>query len=452
MTLFWIICAALVLVAIAFVAVPLLRATRREDTGPARAALNAEVYRDNLQELDRELADGVLSPEQHAIARAELDRRALVEAAVLDAEDADRAAAAASATGGTPATSKVGADATAPAASRRGRWLASGAFAMVPILTIATYLAIGNPAALAPPDRQFLEMVDSLAERMKTNPGDPEGWVMLARAYQLTGRMPEAVDAFEKASALRPEDANLVASHADALAMVQGSLAGRPFELIVKALKIDPKNPTALALAATAAMENGQFQESIALWSRLAAVVEPGSRDRTAVDEAIEQVRQIALAKGVKLAEMPPPAAGAAANGAGQGAAKGVAKGVPKGDGAPAAGGARISGEVTLAPELMRQAKPDESVFIFARAVDGPPLPLAVIRTTVKELPLQFTLDDSMSMAPTAKLSMHKQVVVSARVSRSGDAKPQPGDLIGTVQPVNVGATGVQVRITDVVR
>jgi cytochrome c-type biogenesis protein CcmH len=107
---------------------------------------------------------------------------------------------------------------------------------------------------------------------------------------------------------------------------------------------------------------------------------------------------------------------------------------------------------VTLAPELMRQAKPDETVFIFARAVDGPPLPLAVIRTTVKELPLRFTLDDSMSMAPTARLSMHRQVVVSARVSRSGQAMPQPGDLIGTVQPVAVGATGVQVRIADVVR
>lgn len=446
MTLFWILCAALVLLAIAFVVVPLLRATRLEDTGPARAALNAEVYRDNLQELDRELADGVLSPEQHAIARAELDRRALVEADLLDASAA--AAAAAASVAATAATA-AGARGRAPA--RRGRWLVSGAFAMVPILTIATYLAIGNPAALAPPDRQFLEMVDSLAERMKANPGDPEGWVMLARAYQITGRMPEALDAFEKASALRPEDAGLLASHADALAMVQGSLEGRPFELIVKALKLDPKNPTALALAATAAMENGQFQQSIALWSRLAAVVEPGSRDRTAVDEAIEQVRQIALAKGVKLAAGTPPVAGTAAGTTSTTPSTPAAATAPAGA-TPAARDARISGEVSLAPELMRQAKPDESVFIFARAVDGPPLPLAVIRTTVQALPLRFTLDDSSSMAPGAKLSMHRQVVVSARVSRSGDAKPQPGDLVGSVQPVNVGATGVKVLISDVVR
>lgn len=426
MTLFWILCALLVVLAVAFVVVPLLRATR-VDTGPARAALNAEVYRDQLLELDRELADGVLSAEQHAIARSELDRRALSEAAVEDAS------ATASTRAASPAGSADDGTTTIPAA-RRGRWLASGALAMVPVLAVAGYLVLGNPAALNPPDRQFLEMVDALAEKMKANPEDPEGWVMLARAYQITGRIPESVSAFEKASALRPDDANLIASHADALAMVQGSLSGKPFELIVKALKLDPKNQTALALAATAAMENGQFNESIALWRRLASVVEPGSRDRAAVDQAIEQVQQIALAKGVKLAEAPPA-------------------GTPvKGSTPAAAAGASISGEVTLAPELLRQAKPDEVVFIFARAVDGPPLPLAVVRATVKDLPIRFTLDDSMSMAPTAKLSMHKQVVISARVSRSGQALPQPGDLVGTVQPVAVGATGVKVRIADVVR
>ena len=440
MMVFWILCALLAALAVAFVMVPLLRATRI-DTGPARAALNAEVYRDHLLELDRELADGVLSPEQHAIARAELDRRALSEAAVDEAAASDTTAS------GTTAHAATG---------RRGRWLAGSALGLVPILAITGYLALGNPAALNPPDEQFLQMVDALAERLKTNPQDAEGWVMLARAYQITGRIPESVAAFEKASALRPDDANLIAGHADALAMVQGSLSGKPFELIVKALKIDPKNQTALALAATAAMENGQFDESIALWRRLAAVVEPGSRDRQAVEQAIEQVQQVALAKGVKLAG---ESTGAAATGSGapatpapQAPATGPAKGATPAATAATPATASISGEVTLAPELMRQAKPDEAVFIFARAVDGPPLPLAVIRTTVKELPLRFTLDDSMSMAPTARLSMHRQVVVSARVSRSGQAMPQPGDLIGTVQPVAVGATGVQVRIADVVR
>ena len=459
MMVFWILCALLAAMAVAFVVVPLLRATRI-DAGPARAALNAEVYRDHLLELDRELADGVLSPEQHAIARAELDRRALSEAAVDEGAASDTTATGTTATGttetGTTETGTTASGTTAHAATvRRGRWLAGSVLGLVPVLAITGYLALGSPAALNPPDQQFLQMVDALAERLKTNPQDAEGWVMLARAYQITGRMPESVAAFEKASALRPDDANLIAGHADALAMVQGSLSGKPFELIVKALKIDPKNQTALALAATAAMENGQFDESIALWRRLAAVVEPGSRDRQAVEQAIEQVQQVALAKGVRLAG---ESTGAAAAGSGTPATPAAqAPGTVPAKGAAPAGPvatatASISGEVTLAPELMRQAKPDETVFIFARAVDGPPLPLAVIRTTVKELPLRFTLDDSMSMAPTARLSMHKQVVVSARVSRSGQAMPQPGDLIGTVQPVTVGATGVQVRIADVVR
>lgn len=442
MMVFWILCALLAAMAVAFVMVPLLRAARI-DASPARAALNAEVYRDHLLELDRELADGVLSPEQHAIARAELDRRALSEAAV------DEGTAS-----GTTATGTTASGTTAHAATgRRGRWLAGSALGLVPILAITGYLALGNPAALNPPDQQFLQMVDALAERLKTNPQDAEGWVMLARAYQITGRIPESVAAFEKASALRPDDANLIAGHADALAMVQGSLSGKPFELIVKALKIDPKNQTALALAATAAMENGQFDESIALWRRLAAVVEPGSRDRQAVEQAIEQVQQVALAKGVKLAGESTGAA-AASSGTPAAPAPQAPVTIPAKGTTPAATAATasISGEVTLAPELRRQAKPDEAVFIFARAVDGPPLPLAVIRTTVKDLPLRFTLDDSMSMAPTARLSMHRQVVVSARVSRSGQAMPQPGDLIGTVQPVAVGATGVQVRIADVVR
>ena len=288
MMVFWILCALLAALAVAFVMVPLLRATRI-DTGPARAALNAEVYRDHLLELDRELADGVLSPEQYAIARAELDRRALSEAAVDEGAASDTTASDTTATG----TTASGTTAHA-ATGRRGRWLAGSALGLVPILAITGYLALGNPAALNPPDQQFLQMVDALAERLKTNPQDAEGWVMLARAYQITGRMPESVAAFEKASALRPDDANLIAGHADALAMVQGSLSGKPFELIVKALKIDPKNQTALALAATAAMENGQFDESIALWRRLAAVVEPGSRDRQAVEQAIEQVQQVA--------------------------------------------------------------------------------------------------------------------------------------------------------------
>jgi cytochrome c-type biogenesis protein CcmH len=282
-------------------------------------------------------------------------------------------------------------------------------------------------------------MVDELAARLARKPDDVQGWVMLGRAYQLMGRAPDAVAAFEKASALKPDSAELLASQADALAMVEGSLAGKPLELIRKALSIDPKNQTALALAATAAMENRQFEEALQLWQRLATLVDANSRDRAAIDEAIAQTRQAAASAGVKLSAAKPGATMPARD---------AAKGAPT---APVAAYS-ISGEVTLAPELLAQAKPDEAVFVFARALDGPPLPLAVLRATVKDLPLKFTLDDSMSMAPGAKLSLHKAVNVSARISRSGQAMPQPGDLVGSVQQVAVGTSGLKIRIADVVR
>jgi cytochrome c-type biogenesis protein CcmH len=424
MTVFWLLCALLIALAAAFVAWPLLRANRVTDSGPARTALNAEVYLDHLRELDRELADGVLSVEQHAIARSELDRRALGEAVPAD---------------GT-------ADAAPASDARRGRWLAPATLALIPIAAIATYLAIGNPEALRPPEQQFEQMVNALARDLADKPDNPDGWLMLGRAYQMLDRMPQAIAAFEKASALKPDSAEVLAAYADSLAMEQGTLAGKPSELIARALKLDPNNQTALALAATAALESRQFNESIVLWQRLAQLVEANSRDRGAIDEAINRVRQAAATAGVKLGAegaAPAPKAGPAAPGKPASAADAVSA---------AAAAARISGEVALAPELARQAKPDETVFIFARAIDGPQLPLAVLRVQVKDLPVKFTLDDTMSMAPGARLSSHKTVVVAARVSRSGQAIAQPGDLMGTVGQVSVGATGVKVLIGEVMR
>ena len=434
MTQFWILCALLAVLAAAFVALPLLRSRRAVDAGPQRSALNAAVYRDQIAELDRELADGVLTAEQHAIARAELDRRALGEALPAD-----------------PAAATTTAAVAAAAAS--GRWLAPAAAALIGVAAFGIYLSIGNPDALRPPEQQFEQMVRELASDLAKQPDNPDGWLMLGRAYQMTDRMAEASAAFEKAAALKPDNAEVLAAWADSLAVQQGSLSGKPFELISRALKLDPNNQTALALAATAAMENRQFNESILLWQQLGRLVEANSRDRAAIDQAIARLREAAAAAGVKLSAQAAgdaPAAGLPDPGAARGG--GSEAPTPAQTVRAAEAGARISGEVTLAPELAKQARPEETVFVFARAIDGPPLPLAVLRAQVKDLPLKFTLDDTMSMAPGVRLSSHKSVVVSARISRSGQAIPQPGDLIGSVDRVDVGATGVRVRIADVVR
>lgn len=407
MTLFVIGCALLALLALAFIAVPLLRARRKDATAAIdprrRASLNAQLWREQRAELDRELAEGTLAPDQHAIALAELDRRALGELA---------------------------ADAPVAESPRRGRWLLPATLALLPLAAVATYLAIGSPVSMAPPQAQFEQMVEQLAARLQREPGDAEGWAMLGRSYLVTGRPAEAARAYARAVALRPDDAELLAGNADALATLQGRLDGAPMALVDKALAIDPKHPTALALAATASQEARRWPEALARWQRLASVVADDPRASAAVGEAIARVRAAAAEDGVKLADTPAPAPRAP---------------VP-------AAGATVSGEVSLDPALAARVQPQDVVFVFARASGGPPLPLAVARFRASELPLRFTLDDSMAMAPGMNLSAHRTVAVSARISRSGQASAQAGDLSGQVEGVAVGSRDVQVRITEVVR
>lgn len=406
MTLFIIGCSVLVLLAVAFVAVPMLRA--RRDAGAEaidprqRAALNAQLWREQRDELDRERADGTLAPEQHALAVAELDRRALAE---------------------------LPAEAPRPDAARRGRWLLPTALVLLPVAAVATYLAIGSPMSMAPPQAQFERMIEQLAARLQREPGDAEGWAMLARSYLVTGRPAQSTQAYARAVALRPGDADLLAGYADAMASQQGRLEGEPMALVEKALAIDPKHPTALALAATASQEARRWPEALVRWQRLADAVTDDPRASAAVAEAIGRLRSAAAADGVKL---PEPAARTRPS--------------------PAAANASISGEVSLAPALAARVQPQDVVFVFARASEGPPLPLAVARFRASELPLRFTLDDSMAMAPGMNLSAHRKVTIGARISRSGQAAAQPGDLSGQVEGVTVGSRDVQIRITDVSR
>jgi cytochrome c-type biogenesis protein CcmH len=407
MTLFIVGCVLLVLLAAAFIAVPMLR-SRPGEAGDMldprrRAELNARLWREQRAELERERSEGTLSEEQHAIAVAELDRRALAE---------------------------LPADASPAEGRRRGRWLLPASLVLLPVAAVATYLAIGSPMAMAPPQAQFERMIEQLAARLQREPGDAEGWAMLARSYLVTGRASQSVQAYARAVALKPNDADLLAGQADALATQQGRLEGEPMALVEKALAIDPKNTTALALSATASQEARRWPEALARWQRLAAAVADDPRASAAVAEAMGRVRAAAAAEGVKLPDAP---AGTRA--------------------APAATRASsLSGEVSLAPALAARVQPQDVVFVFARASEGPPLPLAVARFRASELPIRFTLDDSMAMAPGMNLSAHRSVTVGARISRSGQATPQPGDLSGQVEGVSVGSRDVQVRITEIAR
>jgi len=251
---------------------------------------------------------------------------------------------------------------------------------------------------------------------MRENPDDAEGWKLLGRSYVALGRFPEALDAYAKAAARKPRDAELLADMADVLATTRSErLQGEPEKLVLRALEIDPQNLKALALAGTAAFDRRDYAGATRYWQRMLPLVEPGSEDARQIQASIAEARS----RG----------------------------------GAPAAAAPRaLQGKVSLSKKLAAQASPDDTVFIFARAAEGPPMPLAVKRARVRDLPFEFALDDSMAMAPGMNLSAHARVVVGARISKSGQPTAQPGDLQGLSAPVSNDARGVSVVIDAVVR
>ena len=273
-------------------------------------------------------------------------------------------------------------------------------------------------------------------EKLKSAPDDPDGWAMLGRTYAYLGRLEDATGAFEEALKRRPDDARLLADYADMYAVTKGggSLAGEPEKLIKRALALDANQPKALALAGTIAFQKKDFATAARHWERALGVMPEDSAFAKQIAAGLAEARQ---ALG-----LPPQPAGAAVSPLSSAA---PAQAAPAQ--AAAAGAAGVDGTVTLAPALAARVAPEDTLFVFARAPEGTGPPLAVMRAKVKELPLKFKLDDSMSMSPENKLSGAARVVVSARISKSGNVMPQPGDLEGASKPVAPGATGVAVLI-----
>jgi cytochrome c-type biogenesis protein CcmH len=393
------IAAGLVAVALAWVLMPLLR-RRAAVQAIAQEASNLAVLRHQLAELDADRAAGTLSEEQYRQARAEIEKRVLDEARA------------------TPAAPAV--------TARPSRWTAVALGVTLPVLATLLYLQLGRFDSFAPQrpsaeqsvTREQVEaMVAQLAARLQQQPNDPQGWRMLARSYFVMQRFPEAATAYAKLVDLVPDDADALADYANALAMAQGQqLAGRPMELVQKALKLNPNQWKALALAGAEAFERKDYRSAVTYWERLRQAIPPDSEIARSIGQNIAEARQLA-----GMNDSPPLAA------------------------------ASVKGTVRLSPELTAKASPSDTVFIFARAVNGPKMPLAVVKRQVKDLPTAFTLDDSQAMAPNMKLSSFREIVVAARVSRSADAMPRSGDLQGQSVPVAVGAANVVVVIDGVV-
>ena len=398
--------------------------------------------RRRLQEIEALHASGDLGAEPYAKARRNLER-ALVDAVMRGAPAVTAAPAGAGATAARPSGWLLGGLAVAVLviAGLGYRW--TGSPGLQPRAASAEGAAAGEGAPEVDA-AQIAAMVDKLAAHLKEKPDDAQGWAMLARSYNVLGRPAEALSAYKKAMALIPDDARLLADYADALAVQNNrSLVGEPTKLVERALQLDPNNVKALALAGTAAFDRKDFAAAVAHWEKLVQV--------GPTDAAFVQQVQAGIAEARSLGNLPPAATAFTAT-APNAAATAAPAPAADSTAAPAAAGAgSVSGSVSLAPALAAKAAPGDTVFIFARAAQGSRMPLAILRKQVKDLPLQFKLDDSMAMSPAARLSGAPQVIVGARVSKSGQAMPAPGDLAGQTAPVAPGAVGLKIVIDEVV-
>lgn len=419
MTIFWIICALLIVIALLFVVLPLWRRSTASNT-VLRNAANLEIFRDQIAEMDADLYNGLLTQELYDQGKRELQARLLDE---------------------------VKEDPAAATASRNPlKVLAICLAVLLPIASGLLYWKIGNPDSLSPQAAMATmsgngnagtpQSIPALEEKVRKNPNDGESLLFLARAYGEAERYADSANTYGKLTQSVTDEAWIWADYADVLAMAQGqSLAGPPTKLIDKALALDPNYPKALALAGSAAMERGDYSAAIRHWEHLLKGLPPGSEDAKMIENGLQQAHEfLAQSKG------------------GKGMRMAQAEPAPEARQSIAQGNERISGTVSLSPALKDKASPTDTVFVLARAAQGPKMPLAIVRKQVKDLPLQFSLDDSMAMAPQMKLSNFTDVVVVVRVSKSGTATPQPGDLEGMSNPIKPGSSGLKISIDNMVK
>ncbi len=411
MTVFLLFAALMLAGALFFVIPPLLQKGAGDTGHQQRDAVNLEILRDQLRELEADHAAGTIDDTNYQGARHDLELRVVNE---------------------------VRSDVTSPVSVKRKAWSALALGLLLPAVAAGLYFKLGNTDGLDPAKRiapqsysadQINDMVEHLAQRMKQQPDDAKGWAMLARSYVGLERYAEAVDAYAHLIKLSPENADLLADYADAMGMANNrSLQGEPENIINHALALDPKSVKALALSGGASFERHDYQAAVTQWRKILALVPPNSDIARSVAGSIDQALTLSgMPADARTARGPAPASIAG--------------------GQTASSGASVAGTVELDPAVRALVKDDDTVFIFAKAVGGPPMPLAVLRKHVRDLPVNFVLDDSMSMMPAAKLSGFPDVIVGAKISRSGSATPGEGDLSGSTATVHPGATGLKIII-----
>jgi len=416
---FWLIASAMTLCVIGLLLWPLLRRTTGMPTGDHESRL--AVYRQQFAELDQDNKNGTVSDGLYQQAQRELERRLLDETGSTD---------------------------TAPTP---GRWQVNSLLVaallgiIIPAASAGLYWELGNPLAVTHPSvsplsgqgnadsgHQTAEGMEALSERLKKkleqNPNDGVGWALLARSYVELGRHSDAVVFYEKAMRLLPDDPQLLVDYADALGVLHGhKLIGKPESLIRQALKLDPNHVKALMLAGTVAFDRKEFKQAAQYWERanINLPIDAEGEIRQELLSGINEAKGLTGGKPVMV--------------------KAVSEAAPSTmpDGQTAA----ISGIISLAPNLTSKADSMDTLFVFAREMNGPPMPVSIVRASKQDLPFTFRLDDSTSPMPSRKLSSAGAVVIVARLSKSGQAMPQSGDLEGVSQSVKPGANKITIVI-----
>lgn len=369
--------------------------------------LNLAIYQQRLKELEKESEDD-LSAEQKDSMRQELKKSLL-----QDMEENENIE-----------------DNNSP--KQRSAILATFIGVSIPLLALALYGLLGPSElpeilageAVVPSQTQgphkgkapdVAKMVAKLEQRLKNDPGNAEGWLMLGRSYMYMQRFNDAREAYKKSLLLDKNNPQTLTDYAEALAMMrQGNMQGKPVEYVLEALKLDSGYPKALWLAGAAKMQTQDYQGAIDYWQLLMKKHEPGSQGALELQKRIDMAAQALRDSGAQ------PKLKATTS------TKIENKTI-------------ITVEVKLDPALARKTKPDDILFIYAKAVGGPPMPLAIVRKQVKDLPLKVVLDDSMAMTPRARLSSFERVYVGARISKAGNATPAAGDLQGRSKILTTG-------------
>jgi cytochrome c-type biogenesis protein CcmH len=407
------------MVALLFVLPPLLR--KRELTAVSRDDLNTEVIKTQIAELDADLAAGKLDEDQYGAARTDLEQELLYDLAT-----------------------------TGPAQHepRSGRWATLLIIPALPLCAVLLYQQLGSIELIdklqqartlqsQTPQQQATsveEMIARLSARLQQQPDDLEGWTMLARTYNILERYREAETAYENVLRLGGENAGLLTDYADAMVMANGGrFTDEAGALLTRALELDPDNLKGLWLAGHWKNQLGMYAEAIDYWQKAALLLPDDGEDKPVITRQIQQAQQqLGIAVDSEQQTTTSPAAVSPDK---------------------SASSVTLQVQVSLDPALVAKTSPGDTVFIFARAAQGPRMPLAIVRKQVKDLPLSVVLDDTMAMAPGMMLSGFEEVLVGARISKSGNAMAQSGDLQGLKSPVRpADSANLDIVIDSVVR